>query len=513
MSLKAFSREKLLSEKAVVIYFVTIKFILCLFPFEYGFFRDELYYIALSDNLDFGYLDVPPITPFFLAIVRFLLGTSFISLHFLPAVNGALVVWLVSLMVKKMGGGFNALLLALVCVTLCPIYICFESVYTYDAFDKLCWTLVLYLMVLLLKTENKKYWIFLGIVAGFGLMTKLTILYLGFGIFVALLMTRNRKYFLSWQLWTGAVIALLIFSPYLVWQIKKGLPVLEYYKIYALEKTWPTTPLEFIKNQIVIMNILAFPIWLLGIYYFIFNKEGKTFRVLGYAYIVILIICIYLKVKFYLPAPFYTVLFAGGSVFIEEFAQEHKVRWLRKIPAIVILLMGLISVPFVRPVLPVQFLLRFGKRGVYMGVRGERHRLGRLHQHFADRFGWKELAENTATAYSRLSDEEKSKACILTRNYGEAGAIWLHGEKYNLPKPISGHLQYFIWGPRGYSGELVIAIGFEPEKLKEYFNSVEVIGRSACLVALSYERYLDIYACREPKKPLEEMWPSFKHMD
>lgn len=513
MSRRFFSRENLLSEKAIVIYFIIIKFAVCLFPFEYGFFRDELYYIALSDNLDFGYVDVPPTIPFLLAIVRSLLGTSFISLHLLPAVSGALVVWLVSLMVKKMGGGFNALLLALVCVTLCPIYICFESVYTYDTFDKLCWTLALYLMVLFLKTEDKKYLIFLGIVAGFGLMTKLTILYLGFGIFAALLMTRNRKYFLSWQLWTGAAIALLIFSPYLIWQIKEGLPVLEYYKIYGSEKTWPTTPLEFIKNQIVIMSIPTFPVWLLGVYYFIFNKEGKKFRVLGYAYIVILTISTYLKVKFYLPAPFYTVLFAGGAVFIEEFVQEHKVQWLRKTLFIVILVMGLISVPFVRPVLPVEFLLRFGKRGVYMGVRGERHSLGRLHQHFADRLGWEELAENTAKAYNSLSEEEKSKACILTENYGEAGAIWYFGERYNLPKPISGHLQYYIWGPRGYSGEVAIAIGIEPEKLKEHFNSVEAIVWHACLIAIRHERYLTIYACRGPKRPLEEMWPSFKHMD
>ena len=198
---RIFTRDILLNEKAVVIYFVLIKLGLCLFPYEYGFFRDELYYIALSDNLDFGYVDVPPLVPFFLAVVRSLLGTSFISLHLLPAVCGALVVWLVSLMVKKMGGGMNALLLALTCVTLAPVYICFESVYTYDAFDKLCWTLMLYVMVSLLKTGNKKYWIYFGIVAGFGLLTKITILYLGFGIVLALLMTRDRKHLLSWQLW------------------------------------------------------------------------------------------------------------------------------------------------------------------------------------------------------------------------------------------------------------------------------------------------------------------------
>jgi len=513
MSQIFFSRERLLGGKAIVIYFVITKLILCLLPFEYGYFRDELYYIVLSDNLDFGYVDIPPLVPFLLAIVRFFLGTSFISLHLLPAVCGAMVVWLVSLMVKELGGNLYAQLLALTCVTLAPIFLCFETVYTYDAFDKLCWTLLLYVMVLLLKTEDKKYWIYFGIVAGLGLMTKISMLFLGFGIFLALLMTKDRKNFLSWQLWIGGLIAFLIFSPYILWQIKEGLPALEYYRNYAIGKTWPTTPLEFIKNQIVVLNVLAAPVWLLGIYYFIFNKNGKKFRVLGYAYFIVLIICIYLKVKFYLPAPFYTVLFAGGAVSIEGFAEKRHFRWLRKIPAIAIFLMGLVSVPFVRPVLPIDLLIKVSGRGVYMGVKGERHRLGRLHQHFADRFGWEEMAATVGEVYNGLNEEDRSKACVLAGNYGEAGAIWFFGEKYNLPKPISGHLQYFIWGSRGYSGEVVIALGVDLEELKEQFNSVNQVAHLKCLLAMNYERYLLIYVCKGPKKPLEEILLSFKHLD
>ncbi|MGD2093710.1 MAG: glycosyltransferase family 39 protein [Phycisphaerales bacterium] len=514
MGQKFFCKDVLFGEKAIILYFVILKLIVCLFPFEYGYFRDELYYIALSDNLDFGYLDVPPIVPFLLAIVRFLFGTSFLSLHLLPAVSGVVVIWLVSLMVKEMGGGRSALFLALACVTLAPIYICFESVYTYDSFDKLCWTLMLYVMVLLLKTEDKKYWIYFGIVAGFGLMTKITVLYLGFGICLALLLTKKRKHFLSWQLWAGGVIALLIFSPYILWQAKGGFPALEYYKNYAAGKTWPTTPAEFIKNQFVVMNLIAFPVWLSGIYYFIFNKNGKRFRVLGYAYIIILAICIYQEVKFYLPAPFYTVLFAGGAVSIEGFfAEKRGGRWLVKTLGVMIFLMGLVSVPFVRPVLPVDTLIEFSGRGVYMGVKGERHRLGRLHQHFADRFGWDEMAAKVAKAYNSLSEEEKSKACIITGNYGEAGAIWLFGEKYNLPKPISGHLQYFLWGARGYSGEVVIALGIDLEKLKQHFDSVNQVTHLKCLLVIRHERYLPVYVCRNPKKPLKDMWQSFKNMD
>ncbi|MHC4326936.1 MAG: glycosyltransferase family 39 protein, partial [Planctomycetota bacterium] len=502
MSQEVLSRSKLPGEKAVVIYFVIAKLILCLFPFEYGFFRDELYYIALSDNLAFGYVDVPPIVPFLLAVIRSLLGTSFFSLHLLPAVSGALVVWLVSLMVRKMGGGFNALLLALTCVTLAPIYLCWESTYTYDAFDKLNWTLMLYVMVLILKTEDRRYWIYFGLVAGLGLLTKITILFLAFGLLSALIMTRERRYFQSWQLWAGGVLALLIFSPYIVWQIKEGLPALEYYGNYAAMKTPQTKPWIFIKDQILTMNFLAFPVWLLGIYYFTFTESGKKYRVFGYAYFVVLTVCIVLKVKFFLPAPFYTVLFAGGAVSIEAFAQKRDIRSLKRAPALAIFLIGFLQVPFVRPVLSLELFVKYTGRSVWEGIKGERHDLGRLPQHFHDRFGWEEMTESVRLVYDRLSEKDKARACVLMGNYGEAGAIWVFGEQHGLPKPISGHLQYYLWGPRGHSGEVVISMGIKQESLKNHFGDIKVAHLHGCRWAIPYEKYLDVHVCREPRRPL-----------
>lgn len=507
------SKDRLPAEKAVVVFFILAKLALCLFPFEYGLFRDELYYIALSENLDFGYVDVPPIVPFVLAIVRSLLGTSYFSLHLLPAISGAMVVWLVSLMVRELGGRLNALLLALTCVTMAPIYLCWESTYSYDAFDKLCWTLMLYVTVLILKTENRKYWLYFGLVAGIGLMTKITILFLAFGLLSAMILTGERKHFLSWQLWAGGVLALLIFSPYIIWQIRQGLPALEYYGNYATMKTAQNEPWIFIKDQILIMNLLAFPVWALGIYYFIFNETGKRYRVLGYGYLIVLVVCTVLKVKFFLPTPFYTVLFAGGAVLIEKFAQEHGVRRLRRIPATAIFLTGLIQFPIARPVMPIELFVKFTGRSVWEGIKGERHELGRLPQHFHDRFGWKEIAEDIAVVYYRLSEQDRAKACVLMGNYGEAGAVWFLGRKYNLPRPISGHLQYYLWGPRGHSGEVTISLGIDLETLNEHFDDVKAVRDHACKWAIPHEKYLDVYVCRQPRKPLEEMWPSFRHLD
>lgn len=513
MNVKVSLKERFPAERAVIVFFMLAKLALCLYPFEYGYFRDELYYIALSDNLDFGYVDVPPIVPFLLAIVRHLIGTSYFSLHLLPALSGALVVWLASLMVRELGGGFNALLLALTCVTLAPIYLCWESTYSYDVFDKLCWTLMLYVMVLILKAGDKKYWLYFGLIAGLGLMTKITIFFLAFGLLSAMILTEERKHLLCRQFWAGGILALLIFCPYIIWQLKEGVPALEYYGNYATMKTAQTKPWIFIKDQILIMNFLAFPVWLLGIYYFIFNETDKRYRVLGYAYLVVLTICIILKVKFFLPTPFYTVLFAGGAVLVEEFAQKHGIRQLRRMPTVAIFLVGLIQVPLARPVMPVEMFVKFTGKSIWDGIKGERHDLGRLPQHFHDRFGWDEMAKNVAVAYNRLSKQEKAKACVLMRNYGEAGAIWAFGSEYGLPKPISGHLQYYFWGPRGHSGEVTISLDDNAKTLKDYFGNVRLVTEHACRWAIPYEKYLNVYVCREPKRPLEEMWPNFKHLD
>ncbi|MHC4117774.1 MAG: glycosyltransferase family 39 protein [Planctomycetota bacterium] len=512
MSGNIFSRDRFLNEKTLVVCFVLVKLAVCLFPFEYGYFRDELYYIALSDNLDFGYVDVPPLVPFLLAAVRSILGTSFLSLHLLPAICGALVVWVVSLMVRELDGGFKAQLLALACVTLAPIYLCWESTYTYDAFDKLLWTLLLYVTVLLLKTENTKYWILFGIVAGFGLLTKITILLPCFGILSALMVTSRRKHLRSRYLWVGAALAILISSPYVLWQIKHGLPALEYYENYVEMKTWPTKPWAFIFIQILIMNLLASPVWLSGLYSFIFDKDDDRFKTVGYAYVIALIICMILQVKFYLLTPFYTVLFASGAVFVERHARGQKARRLKAITAAVFVT-GLAHVPLVRPVVPVELFVKYTGRSLWEAIKAERHELGRLPQHFHDRFGWDKMATTVKRAYDSLNEGDKSKACVLMGNYGEAGAIWVHGEQHDLPKPISGHLQYCLWGTRGHSAEVVISMGIDSEKLKDHFGDVKVVRRHWCRWAIPYEKYLDVHVCRNPKRSLEEMWPSFKHLD
>lgn len=503
MNYKISSEGNILTGRNLLIFFVVVKLIITLFPFNYGIGGDEVYYLAMSDRLDIGYLDVPPLAPFSLAVMRFLFGTSFLSIHLLPAILGALVIVLTYFMIKKMGGSVASQAVGLTCVALAPQYSDFN--FAYDTFDKLCWVALLYTTVLLLLTDDKKYWLYFGIVAGVGLLCKISILWLGFGIITAMAVTKERKHFLSWQLWAGGAIALLIFSPYIIWQIIHGFPSLEFYQNYG-GKVTQFSALGFIMNNTYTMNPLSCPVWLSGLYYFLLNKEGRRYKIFGIAFLVILVLCIVQNAKPYLMAPIFVILFVGGAVFVETIFVDRK--WILWTYSIIVFISGLAALPLERPLLPPETYIRIF--GGNPGKNIERSKLGQLPQNFATRFGWVELTEKVAKVYNTLSEEEKKKTCIFTGNYSEAGAIHFYGRQYHLPEPISGHNQYYIWGPGSNTGEVAIVMGIPLDYLKTIFSEITEVERTDTPYAMPHENNMPIYLCRKPAQPFDKMKSWFK---
>jgi hypothetical protein len=132
-----------------------------------------------------------------------------------------------------------------------------------------------------------------------------------------------------------------------------------------------------------------------------------------------------------------------------------------------------------------------------------------LPQHYADQFGWEEMAATTAQAWSRLAPEERSDCGIFAQNYGQAGAIDFFGRRYGLPPALSGHQTYFLWGPRGYSGNCLVVVGDNKERLAQLFDYVELAGISYNRYAL--ERNVPVFICKRPKfGSLSELWPKIK---
>ena len=507
-----FSRQFLRGDTALLLYLALVKLIFHLaFSSGYGYFRDEFYYIACGEHLDWGYVDQPPLTPLLALITRALLGDSLLALRFFPAVAGAVLVFLTGLMARELGGGRFAQGLAAVATLAAPTYIANDHIFTVNAFDHVFWALGAYLVIRIVKEDNPKLWLVFGLVAGIGLQNKISVLFFGFGIFVALLLTAHRKYFLSKWLWFGGAVAFVIFLPYVLWQVQHDWPMLELLRRGQLYKNYPLSPFEFLQGQFIEMHPFNLPIWLAGLYFYLVSKQGKRYRVLGWTYVVILVVFLILKAKPYYFAPAYPMLLAAGAFTIETFVRERQWNWLKPATVTLLLLGGAAVAPLAMPLLPVETYIRYQR---FLGIeppKTERHRFGKLPQLYADMFGWQEMVATVAKVYNSLPPEERAKCAIFTNNYGEAGAIDFFGGKYGLPKAISGHNNYWLWGPGNYAGEIVITVGPRLEDVKKAFDQVELGATHVNEYAMPYESDLPIYICRKPKMSLPEVWPRTKN--
>ena len=508
-------RGGLFGATAILAYLASFKLLLHLLTNgNYGYFRDELYYMAAGERLALGYVDFPPLVALVTAFTRLLLGDSTVALRFFPALTGALVVALAGLMARELGGGRFAQGLAALATLVAPSLLAMGTFLSMDAFDQLVWVSAAYVLLLILKRGKSRLWILFGIIMGLGLLTKVTVLYFGLAVFVALVLTPARRHLLSPWPWVGGAISFVFLLPYVYWQMTHGWPTLEFWADYGV-KVDPASPMEFLIEQIVTMQLPTLPLWLAGLYYYLFSRDGRPLRPLGWIYMVLFLVFLVQNAKFYFLAPAYPMLFAAGAVVIERFVRRRAWGWLKPTCVTILAISGIVVAPItVIPVLPVETLAKTtGALGGDAGVKIETREVAELPQNFADRFGWENMVATVARVYRGLPAEDRSRACIFTGNYGEAGAVDLFGADYGLPEAISGHNSYYVWGPGDCAGEVVISVGVPRGDLETVFGEVEKEATIRCEYCMPDEDNLPVYVCRDPRASLQELWPRVKHYD
>lgn len=478
----------------------------------YGYFRDEFYYLAASQHLAFGYVDFPPFIALLTACVRFTLGDSLLALHVFPALSGAGVIVVTGLMARQLGADPFGQVLAALAVLVAPVYLGTNALLTMDSFDQLVWAAALSVLILILTYDRPKLWLVFGLVMGIGLTIKVTPLYFGLALLVALAVTPSRTYFRSPYLYLGGLIALAFLLPYVIWNAANGWLTIEFWRNYG-NKVFQASPPVFLLQQVAIMHPISLPLWLSGLV-FLFTQRGKPYRLFGWMYLVLLLIFMLQHAKDYFLAPFYPLLFASGTVAMQQFARSrgwHWLGWLRThyIPFLVI--GGIVLAPLAIPVLPVNVLAAYVRLMGGTNVKTETADSGILPQHFADRFGWEELAVTMSNVYHSVPAQDQAKACIFTSNYGEAGALQFYRSKYELPPVISGHNTYYVWGPGNCTGDVLIYVGQATiADLKQGFTDVQQVGVTTCQYCMPYENDLPIFLCRGIKVPIEQAWPQTK---
>ncbi len=474
----------------------------------YGFFRDEFYFLACSDHLAFGYVDQPPLSAVWLAGIRLLLGDSFLAVRLLPILAGAAVIFVAGMIARGLGGGLFGQLLAGLCILVGPVFLFTFHFYSMNPFDILLWSLLALVVIRIIRTEDQRLWLLFGLIAGLGLMTKISMGFFGFGLFVGLLLTRHRNQLWSGWFWAGGAIAGLIFIPHIAWQMHHDWPTLEFMANAQKLKMLALSPVSFVGQLVLEVNPFTLPVWLAGLFLFILDREGRRFRLFGWAFLTILAVFLVQAAKPYYLSPIFPLLLAAGGVQLER--ALGRVRALKPVLALFLVLGGSLLAPLALPILKPESLIRYSR---FLGIApssGERHELGPLPQHFADMFGWEEMVAGVSRVYRSLPEAERRRCAIFGRNYGEAGAIDFLGDNHGLPNAISGHNNYWLWGFDGYTGDVMIVIGGQEADLRRYFNSVTPAGLVSNPYSMPYENNLTIWVARGSKKPLREVWPGLK---
>ena len=499
------------SEWRIVAALALAKLLFHLITFHgYGIFRDELYYLACGRHLAWGYVEFPPLIGVLTRAVTTLLGDSLFAIRLLPAVAGACLVVLTAMIARELGGGRFAQALAGLAVIVVPAWMSIDHFMNTNAFEPLFWAGCVWLVIRAWNTGDSRYWLGFGVVAGLGLENKHAMLFFGFGLAGGLLLTPLRKSFAQWNLWLGGAIAALMFLPNILWQISLGWPTLEFLQNAVKYKNAILTPWQFFATELL-LTAAAVPVWMAGLWFFFFHPRGKTYRALGWTYVIIFATLCVLHGKGYYLLPAYPMLLGAGGVCLEEALARRPWRRLRRTLIVAMLVTAAVSAPMAVPVLPIETFVRYA---AWLGIQNpkeERHEMGRLPQFYADMFGWRNMAEQVAGVFHGLPPEDQAHAAIFAWNYGDAGAIDYYGPGLKIPNAISGHNNYYLWGPGPSDPEVVIVIGGSREGLAGVFRDVRAAGLITEPNAMPFENNLTIWVCREPKVSLRQIWPLLKH--
>ncbi len=484
---------------------------------RYGYFRDEFDYLACGEHLQWGYVDQPPLIPFLTHICRTLLGDSLRSIRFIPAVASSLLVVQAAVVAREFGARLYAQVLTAICVIIAPQYLSNGSLLTTNCLEPNLWMGCVYCAVLAINRRDPRYWLWFGVIAGMGLEEKYTIAIFGLGMVIGLLLTKQRHFLVTRWSWFGGLAALLIFLPNVLWNLHHDWPFVQLIRaIKAENRDVVLGPFSYFVQQTLLLHPITAPIWLVGLGGFFWARQLRPYRLLGWCYLVCYGVLFALHGKAYYLAPIYPMLLAAGAVIIEaalegERQERQRLQWLKPLMVIVLLASGVHLLPVVVPIFSPERFVAYTKTLPFKLPVTEHSHVGfALPQWYFDQFGWKEIADATEVAWDRVPAAARSDCGIFAQDYGQAGAVDFFGREHGLPPAMSGDRTYFLWGPRGYSGNCMVVLDDRPEVLERYWRRVTLITISKDN-PYAGERNIPVFWCEGKKfESWTKLWPNLK---
>ncbi|NBC64871.1 MAG: phospholipid carrier-dependent glycosyltransferase [Bacteroidetes bacterium] len=488
--------------------YVSVIVALCLIKFgihwfgnqNYGFHRDELLHLSVSEHLAWGYFEFPPFIAFIGKLSYLCFDYSLIGMRLFPTLAGVVILVICCLMARELGGKSKAVLLAGVCVLAFVPFFRNHTLFQPVAFDQFFWTLGFYILIRFLNSKKKEHLLLLGFIGGLGLLTKYTMLVWGFGITVGFIFYDRGRLFKSKWLYLSGFIALMVFLPNIIWQIQHDIPFLLHLEVLNEKQLADLSPYEFGLAQLEYPLTLA--VSLIGLGGLFLNYNLKKYRSVGVAVFVIFATLWVMKSKSYYFFAAYPVMFAIGSVQLEQWFQNRP-KWNYGVAA----MLFLPTIPFIpeaTPILPIETYVD------YMNKRENEDGGIELTSDYADMFGWEEQVALVDSVYHSLSTNEQENVVIWAENYGEAGAVKILGDSYNLPDPISRHGSFWLWGYGDENAEVWISLGNEKSAVEYVFEEVELVKTITHKYAIGEENGIPLYICRNPKIDIAQWWSDYK---
>lgn len=464
---------------------------------QYGFHQDELVVLDNANNLDWGFVEYPPLTPFLARVELAFFGLSLVSARTFAALAHSVVLILTGLMARELGGRRLTQILAALAAAIAPIALIQGSLIQYVTFDFLWSVLIAYLVIRLLKLEDPRWWIPIGAVISLGMMTKYTMVIFVAGLVGGVLLTDARRYLRSPWLWGGVALSLLIFLPNLIWQIRHNFISLEFLSsIHERDVQIGRADGYFIEQFLFCSNPFAIPLWLAGLIYYFKGEAGKRYRMIGWMYVIPFLIYLITQGRSYYLAPAYPMLIAAGAVVWQGWIDRLSIQWARLVGGVtwaVIVIGAIISGALALPIAPINSPL--------WDITSE------VHDTFTEQIGWPEMIETVAGIYADLPEQEKPRTGILAGENDEAAALNLYGPQFGLPKAISGSDTFWLRGYGDPPPETLIVVGFSRE-IGAAFEQCKQAGTIANPYGIENDLRDPpiIFVCRGPRVPWPQLW-------
>jgi 4-amino-4-deoxy-L-arabinose transferase-like glycosyltransferase len=475
----------------------------------YGFQRDEFLYFGMGQHLRFWRMDFPPLIAVVANVERGIFGESMLAMRLASALAGGAIVYVAMRTAHRLGGRRVALALTALALLTSVLYLRAANLFQPVILDQLWWTLGLYTLIRLRQTGGRRWWLVLGVVGGIGLLTKFSILFFGFSILVALVLGPERRELATRWPWLTLLIALAIGSPGIVGQLRLGFPVIGQLRDLQSVQLAHVTPFDFVVGQFLLTGP-AFFLAVAAVAALLLAKRWAHLRVVGWTALAAFATLLLLHGKHYYLGPIYPVLIGVGAVFLEGAWDGWRRRALLAAFVVLQLGWGALLWPVGLPLLAPERMEAY-TRATGLGPLVNGTNTGgtlRLPQDYADMLGWEDRVEAVARVYASLDPVRRTKAVIISGNWGEAGALDFFGPRHGLPGVISPSGSYWFFGPGTKRAEVAVTIGISEEGLRRYYGKVTAAAHLTNTWTVREEQDLTVYVCEDPRGAIQDVWPT-----